>query len=112
MQIAWKFLSRIRSNTIVVIDKKLPMTRGIGSGQTSRIRSAKIALEQAGNFTKGGILASDSFFPFEDCVKLAAKNGIAAIVQQGGSINDNASIAAANKARITMVFTGRRAFWH
>lgn len=112
MQIAWKFLSRIRSNTIVVIDKNLPMTRGIGSGQTSRIRSTKIALEQAGNFTKGGILASDSFFPFEDCVKLAAKNGIAAIVQQGGSINDNASIAAANKARITMVFTGRRAFWH
>lgn len=112
MKIAWKFISRIKSNAIIVIDKNIPMTRGIGSGQTSRIRSTKIALEQAGKFAKGGVLASDSFFPFDDSVKLATKAGITAIVQQGGSINDKLSIDAANKAGIAMVFTGRRAFWH
>lgn len=112
MQIAWKFLSRINSNTIIIVDKTIPMTRGIGSGQTSRVRSTKIALEQAGDNALGAILASDSFFPFDDSVKLAAKQGIAAIIQQGGSINDNSSIDAANKAGIPMVLTGRREFWH
>ncbi|NTU73708.1 bifunctional phosphoribosylaminoimidazolecarboxamide formyltransferase/IMP cyclohydrolase [Candidatus Roizmanbacteria bacterium] len=112
MQVAWKFISRIRSNAILVVDKTIPMTRGIGSGQTSRVRSTKLALEQAGEYTKGGILASDSFFPFDDSVKLAVKHGIAAIVQQGGSINDKLSIAAADEAGIPMVLTGRRAFWH
>jgi len=112
MKIAWKFISRVRSNAIIVVDKNLPMTRGIGSGQTSRIRSTKIALGQAGKFAKGGILASDSFFPFDDSVKLAGKYGISAIIQQGGSINDKLSIDAANKAGISMVLTHRRAFWH
>lgn len=112
MKIAWKFIGRIKSNTILVMDNKLPMTRGIGSGQTSRIRSAKIALEQAGNLAKGAVLASDSFFPFDDTVKLAAKYGIIAIVQQGGSINDKLSIEAADKAGIVMVLTGERKFWH
>ena len=112
MKIAWKFISRIRSNAIIVVDKKLPMTRGIGSGQTSRVRSTKIALEQAGKFAKRGILASDSFFPFDDSVRLAIKHGISAIVQQGGSVNDKLSIDVTNKANISMVFTNRRAFWH
>ncbi len=112
MKLAWKFIGRIKSNTVIVIDKNLPMTRGIGSGQTSRIRAARIALEQAGKNAKGAILASDSFFPFDDCVKLAAKSGITAIVQQGGSVNDKASIDAANKAGISMIFTSERKFWH
>ncbi len=112
MKIAWKFISRIRSNAVIVVDKDLPMTRGIGSGQTSRIRSVRIALEQAGKYSNGAILASDSFFPFDDSVKLAAKYRISAIVQQGGSINDKLSILAADKAGISMVFTQRRAFWH
>ncbi len=112
MQIAWKFIGRIRSNTIIVVDKTLPMTRGIGSGQTSRVRATKIALEQAGDFNKGAILASDSFFPFDDSVKLAVKAGIGAIIQQGGSVNDKASIEAANKAKISMIFTSQRKFWH
>ncbi len=112
MQNAWKFISRIKSNSVIVVDAKLPMTRGIGSGQTSRVRATKIALEQAGQYTKGGILASDSFFPFSDSVKLAAQNEIGAIIQQGGSIRDHDSIAEADKAGIPMVFTGRRAFWH
>lgn len=112
MKIAWKFLSRIRSNTILVLDKDLPMARGIGSGQTSRVLSTKIALERAAEFTRGGILASDSFFPFDDSVKLAAKAGISAIIQQGGSIRDQDSIDAATAAGIAMVFTGQRVFWH
>lgn len=112
MRIAWKFVTRTRSNSIIVVDQKLPMTRGIGSGQTSRYRSTQIALKQANTHAKGAILASDSFFPFDDSVKLASKYGISAIVQQGGSMNDQVSIEAANKAGIPMVFTSRRAFWH
>lgn len=112
MKVAWKFVTRIRSNSIVVVDKNIPMTRGIGSGQTSRFRSAQIALKQAGKNTQGAILASDSFFPFDDCVKLAGKFEIGAIIQQGGSVNDSASIKAADKAGIPMVFTHQRAFWH
>jgi phosphoribosylaminoimidazolecarboxamide formyltransferase / IMP cyclohydrolase len=112
MEIAWKFISRIKSNTIAVIDGIIPMTRGIGSGQTSRILATKIALERAGTFSRGGILASDSFFPFADSVALAAYAGIAAIVQQGGSIRDQDSIEEANRAGMAMVFTGQRVFWH
>jgi len=112
MKIAWKFISRIRSNAIIIVDKELPMTRGIGTGQTSRVRSVKIALEQAGEHVKGAVLASDSFFPFDDSVKIANQYGIGAIIQQGGSVNDKLSIEAADKAGIPMVFTGRRAFWH
>jgi len=63
MRIAWKFIARIKSNTIIIVDKDLPMTRGIGCGQTSRIRAAKIALEQSEKYTNGAILASDAFFP-------------------------------------------------
>ncbi len=112
MQIAWQFIGRIKSNTILVVDKNLPMTRGIGSGQTSRIRAAQIALEQADKLAQGAILASDSFFPFDDTVKLAVKYGISAIVQQGGSINDKLSIEAADQAGIVMLVTGERKFWH
>ena len=112
MKIAWKFVTKIQSNTIIIMDKKLPMTRGIGSGQTSRVRSVQIALEQANKYTKGAVLASDSYFPFNDSVKLAAKYGIAAIVQEGRSINDQDSIDTANKFGIAMIFTNYRAFWH
>lgn len=112
MRFAWNCLRRVHSNTIIVVDKKLKMTRGIGLGQTSRVRSTRLALDLAGKNVKDGILASDSFFPFEDSVELAAKYGIGAIIQQGGSIGDQRSIDAANKAGIPMVMTDTRAFWH
>ena len=112
MKIAWKFISRIRSNSVIIIDKAIPMIRGIGSGQTSRVAATHIALEQAIKHIKGSILASDSFFPFDDSVKLAAHYEVGAIVQQGGSIRDEDSIKAADEAGIPMVFTSRRAFWH
>ncbi len=111
-KIAWLFVTRIRSNCVLVFDPELPMTRGIGSGQTSRVGSTKIALDQAGEKCRGAILASDSFFPFPDSVELSAKAGIGLIIQQGDSVNDKASIEAADKAGIPMILTHRRAFWH
>nr|MDJ0776177.1 bifunctional phosphoribosylaminoimidazolecarboxamide formyltransferase/IMP cyclohydrolase [Mastigocoleus sp. MO_167.B18] len=73
---------------------------------------AKIALEQAGEKTKGAFLASDGFFPFDDSVRTAAEKGITAIVQPGGSIRDRESINAANELGLTMIFTGMRHFLH
>jgi len=112
MKFGIKAVKSVKSNSVIVIDKDLPMTRGIGSGQTSRVGATKIALEQAGNFNKEGILISDSFFPFDDSVKLAALWGISAILEQGGSVNDQFSIDAADKAGIAMVFSNRRSFRH
>lgn len=112
MRFGFKAVKAVRSNAVIVIDKDIPMTRGIGSGQTSRVGATKIALEQAGELAKDGILISDSFFPFDDSVKLSAKYGISAIVEQGGSVNDKASIDAADAENIPMIFTKRRAFRH
>lgn len=112
MHFGFKAVKSVKSNSVLVVDKDIPMTRGIGSGQTSRIGATKIALEQAGDLAKNGILISDSFFPFDDSVKLADQFGIGAIVEQGGSVNDKLSVTAADEAGIPMVFTGRRAFRH
>lgn len=112
MKFGFKAVKSVRSNAVLVVDRDIPKTLGIGSGQTSRIGATKIALEQADRFAKGGILISDSFFPFDDCVKLAAKYGISAIVEQGGSVNDKASVDAAQNSGIPLIFTGRRAFRH
>jgi phosphoribosylaminoimidazolecarboxamide formyltransferase / IMP cyclohydrolase len=112
MRFGWDAVRRMKSNTIVIVDKDIPMTRGIGTGQTSRIAAVQIALKQAGKNTIGSILISDSFFPFGDSVKLARDLGVGAILQQGGSKNDKDSIKVANETGIPMVFTGRRAFWH
>jgi len=112
MKDAWTLIRRIRSNTILVWDVASGVTLGIGSGQVSRVGAAKLALEQAGERARGAVLVSDSFFPFPDSVELAVKAGIGAIVQQGGSINDKLSVAAADQAGVPMVLTGERAFWH
>lgn len=112
MEIAWKFIRRMRSNTVVIMDKTLPQTTGIGTGQTSRLRAALMAIELAADKAEGAVLASDAFFPFDDVVSLAAEHKIGAIIQSGGSINDKASIEAADKAGIAMVFTNERTFWH
>ncbi|TSC88314.1 MAG: phosphoribosylaminoimidazolecarboxamide formyltransferase [Microgenomates group bacterium Gr01-1014_7] len=112
MKFGFKAVKAVKSNSVIVVDKDIPMTRGIGSGQTSRIGATKIALEQAGEYARGGILISDSFFPFDDSVRLAAEYEIAAILQQGGSVNDKLSIKAADELGIAMVFSGRRAFRH
>lgn len=106
----WKVVKHVKSNAIVLAADN--MTVGVGAGQMNRVGAAKIALEQAGEKTKGAVLASDAFFPMGDTVELAAKYGITAIIQPGGSIKDEESIKAANEHGIAMVFTGVRHFKH
>jgi phosphoribosylaminoimidazolecarboxamide formyltransferase/IMP cyclohydrolase len=84
----------------------------MGAGQPSRIVSAQIGGEKAGAKAKGSVLASDAMFPFPDVVEHAAKLGVTAIIQPGGSIRDQDSIDAADKYNIAMVLTGERHFKH
>ncbi len=107
---AWKVAKHVKSNAIVVTRDRT--TIGVGAGQMNRVGSVKLALEQAGEKSKGAILASDGFFPFDDSVKTAAEAGIIAIVQPGGSMRDKDSIEAANQLGITMMFTDIRHFLH
>lgn len=100
----------VKSNAITLV--KNNMTVGVGAGQMNRVGSAKIALEQAGALADGAYLASDAFFPMPDTVELAAKYGVKAIIQPGGSIKDQDSIDACNKHGIAMVFTKVRHFKH
>ena len=112
MQFGWKIVKHVKSNAIVVV--RDGHTIGVGAGQTNRVGSAHIALEEAreAGFTEGLVLASDGFLPFADTVELAAKYGVAAIVQPGGSIRDEESVAKADELGITMLFTGIRHFKH
>ncbi len=110
LKLAWKVVKHVKSNAIVVSDKD--RTLGIGAGQMNRVGAAKIALEQAGSKAKGAALASDAFFPMEDTVEAAAKAGITAIIQPGGSVRDADSIKKADEYGIAMVFTGVRHFRH
>ncbi len=107
---AWKVVKHVRSNAIIVAHNGQSL--GIGAGQMNRIGSAKIALEAAGSKSKGAVLASDGFFPFDDTVKIAADYGISSIIQPGGSIRDEDSIKACNEFGIKMVLTGKRHFLH
>lgn len=107
---AWRIVKHVKSNAIVVT--KDGHTIGVGAGQMNRVGAAKIAFEQAGEATKGAVLSSDAFFPFRDTIDEAAKAGVTAVIQPGGSIRDAESIAAADEAGIAMIFTGRRHFKH
>jgi phosphoribosylaminoimidazolecarboxamide formyltransferase/IMP cyclohydrolase len=107
---AWKVVKHVKSNAIVLV--KDDQTVGVGAGQMNRVGAAKIAIEQAADKSRGSVLASDAFFPMPDTVEAAAKAGITAIIQTGGSIKDEDSINEADKHGITMVFTGVRHFKH
>lgn len=107
---AWKLVKHIKSNGISVAKDKTSL--GLGPGQVSRIWAAEAALSRAGAKADGGALASDAFFPFDDCVRLASKYGIKAIIQPGGSIRDEESIKACDELGISMIFTGMRHFKH
>lgn len=102
-----KLVKHVKSNAIVAVNNG--MATGIGTGETNRIWAAQQALERAGGAT---VLASDAFFPFDDVVKLAAENGVKAIIQPGGSIRDEDSIKACDELGIAMVVTGMRHFKH
>ncbi len=106
----WKVVKHTKSNAIVI--GKVGRTTGIGMGQTNRIWAAQQAIAHAGAEAKGSVMASDAFFPFPDCVEECVKAGITAIIQPGGSIQDEASVAACNAAGIAMVFVGDRHFKH
>jgi len=123
LEFVWKVVKHVKSNAIVIAKGENML--GMGTGQPNRVNSTMLALHQAqsrkpedGNWsitkdkTTGAVMASDAFFPFPDNVELAARAGISAIISPGGSINDEAVIAASKKHGITMVFTGVRHFKH
>ncbi|MDD4184218.1 MAG: bifunctional phosphoribosylaminoimidazolecarboxamide formyltransferase/IMP cyclohydrolase [Candidatus Izemoplasmatales bacterium] len=107
---AYKVVKHVKSNAIVIVRDH--MTVGVGAGQMNRVGAAKIALEQAQELAKGAVMASDGFFPMNDTVTLAAEYGISAIIQPGGSIKDQDSIAVCDDRGLPMVFTGIRHFKH
>jgi phosphoribosylaminoimidazolecarboxamide formyltransferase/IMP cyclohydrolase len=110
---AWRVAKFVKSNAIVY--GRDAMTIGVGAGQMSRVNSARIAAikaEQAGLAVAGAVMASDAFFPFRDGIDQAAAAGITAVIQPGGSMRDEETIAAANEHGIAMVFTGMRHFRH
>ncbi len=110
LRLGWLAAKHVKSNTIVLVkDRKV---LGVGAGQMNRVESGLIAFKQAGEESKGCAMASDAFFPFPDNVENAAKAGISAIVQPGGSNKDEEIIACADKHGIAMVFTGKRHFKH
>lgn len=112
LQFGLKIVKHVKSNAIVVV--RNGVTLGVGAGQMNRVGSAEIALKQAAaaGHTSDLVLASDAFFPFDDCVTLAHKYGVTAIVQPGGSVRDNDSIVKCNDLGIAMLFSGKRHFKH
>ncbi|MGA1847216.1 bifunctional phosphoribosylaminoimidazolecarboxamide formyltransferase/IMP cyclohydrolase [Deferribacter abyssi] len=110
LKFAWIVVKHVKSNAIVYANHN--QTIGIGAGQMSRVDSSKIAAIKARKPLKNAVMASDAFFPFRDSVDEAAKHGITAIIQPGGSIRDDEVIQAANEHNISMIFTGVRHFKH
>lgn len=107
---AWKAVKNTKSNAITLAKDKVMIANG--PGQVNRVWPTENCIEHGGEAVKGSVLASDAFFPFDDCVKLAAAAGITAIIQPGGSIRDADSIAVCNEHGIAMVATGMRHFKH
>ncbi len=107
---AWRAVKLVKSNAIVLTKDNVLL--GMGAGQPSRVDSVAIAIKKAGDHARGSVLGSDAFFPFPDGVELAGESGLTAIIQPGGSKNDDKAIEAANKYNIAMVFTGMRHFRH
>lgn len=107
---AWKVCKHLKSNAIAIA--KDGATLGLGPGQVNRIWPTISAIERSGQAVKGAVMASDAYFPFNDCVAEAVKAGITAIIQPGGSIRDQDSIDLCNEHGIAMVFTGMRHFKH
>lgn len=107
---AWKLVKHVTSNSVVYVKGERAV--GVGAGQMSRVDSAKIATMKANEPTDGSVMASDAFFPFRDGVDEAAKAGVTAIIQPGGSIRDQEVIDAVNEHGMAMVFTGCRVFRH
>ena len=110
MEFGMKVVKHIKSNGIVMV--KGGKTIAVGPGQVNRIWAVENCIKQATDSIEGAVLASDAFFPFDDCVSAAASAGVAAIIQPGGSIRDEDSIKKADELGIAMVFCGMRHFKH
>jgi phosphoribosylaminoimidazolecarboxamide formyltransferase/IMP cyclohydrolase len=110
LEFAWRVCKHVKSNAIVLAKGEL--TVGVGAGQMSRVISVQIACEKAGEKARGSALASDAFFPFPDGVEAAARAGVTAVAQPGGSVKDPDVIAAADRLGLAMVMTGVRHFRH
>lgn len=107
---AWKVVRHVKSNAIVLARKLAVL--GVGAGQMNRVASVHLAVERAAERARGCVLASDAYFPFPDGVEAAARAGVTAIIQPGGSIRDGEAIRMANRYAIAMLFTGQRHFRH
>jgi phosphoribosylaminoimidazolecarboxamide formyltransferase / IMP cyclohydrolase len=110
LELSWKVCAAVSSNAIVIVSNGQAV--GIGAGQQSRLDSANIAVRKAGDRAKGGVCASDAFFPFRDGLDTVAESGVSAVIQPGGSMRDEEVIAAADEHGIAMVLTGARHFRH
>ena len=110
LRFAWKVAKHVKSNAILLAQGLA--TVGVGAGQMSRVDAVRLAIAKAGEYAQGAVLASDAFFPFPDGVEEAAKAGVTAIVQPGGSRGDAAVIETANASGLAMLFTGVRHFRH
>ena len=110
MTFGWSMCRFVKSNAIS-LSSNLSLV-GVGAGQMSRVDAVEIAIKKAGDRAKGSILSSDAFFPFIDSIHVAAKAGIGAIIQPGGSVRDSEVIDACNEHGIPMVLTGKRHFRH
>ena len=107
---AWRACRAVKSNAILLAQSGA--TVGVGMGQVNRVDSARLAVQRAGDRVTGAVAASDAFFPFADGLQVLAEAGVRAVVQPGGSVRDAEVIEAAEKAGITMYFTGARHFFH
>lgn len=114
LEFAWKVAKHVKSNAIVYArgEKGVFQSISVGAGQMSRVDSVKIGAMKAVLPLQGAVLASDAFFPFADGLEEAARHGITAVIQPGGSVRDDEVIAAANRLNLAMVFTGVRHFRH
>jgi phosphoribosylaminoimidazolecarboxamide formyltransferase/IMP cyclohydrolase len=110
LEFAWAVCRHVKSNAIVLVQDRALV--GAGAGQMSRVDSVEIAIRKAGDRARGSVMASDAFFPFDDSIHHAAKAGVVAVIQPGGSRGDESVIAACNQYGLPMIFTGRRHFRH
>ena len=107
---AWRAGRAVKSNAILLASSGA--TVGVGMGQVNRVDSARLAVQRAGERVSGAVAASDAFFPFADGLEVLAEAGVRAVVQPGGSVRDAEVVEAAEKAGVTMYFTGARHFFH
>lgn len=110
LRFAWRACRFVKSNAIVFAKSRTMV--GMGGGQPNRVTSVHLSARVAGDRSEGAVMASDAFIPFSDAVEVAAEAGVKAVVQPGGSVNDDAVIAAANELGVAMVFAGKRHFYH